>query len=148
MATFIETVVRISNPTPVRSSQVKSSYSTKDGQYASLSWCQAPATSFSPFLLWLVSDGYGFSDVRRPPWREIGSVVINFCWYSSLCPVPSMIHPFNTQHIFWNVWMLVTLWIVTNERVFFSDALLLRNIYHRIGRIHNLYSCLVKILLK
>jgi hypothetical protein len=61
------------------------SYLTTDGHSASLSWCQAPIRDPWPmflllFLINLVS--YGFVDMGRPLWREVGSVVFNCCWAS------------------------------------------------------------------
>jgi hypothetical protein len=43
-----------------------------------------PATNFFSFFLWLFLDSYGFIDVGRPLWREVESVVFNFCWASPM----------------------------------------------------------------
>jgi hypothetical protein len=40
-----------------------------------------PATNFSPFLN-LILGCYGFADMVRPLWREVGSVVFSYCWAS------------------------------------------------------------------
>jgi hypothetical protein len=47
----------------------------------SLSWCQAPTWDKRPIIVRLFKlflDNYGFFDVGRPPWREVGSAV--FIW--------------------------------------------------------------------
>jgi hypothetical protein len=38
-----------------------------------------PATNFSPSLFLLFLDSFGFVDVGRPLWREVGSVLFSFC---------------------------------------------------------------------
>jgi hypothetical protein len=38
---------------------------------------------FLLFFLWLFLDSFGFVDVGRPLWREVGSVLSSFCWASS-----------------------------------------------------------------
>jgi hypothetical protein len=50
------------------------SYATTDGQSASLSWCQAPIWDLRPYFF---SDSCGVEDVRRPRWREDGSLFYN-----------------------------------------------------------------------
>jgi hypothetical protein len=73
----------------------------------SLSWCQAtiwnlllvsgtqlgPApgvrhpsgtcNQFFPPLPLIILDSFGFVEVGRPLWREVGSVVLSFCWVTS-----------------------------------------------------------------
>jgi hypothetical protein len=49
----------------------------------SLSWCQEPIWNrdqFFSFFLYFFLESYRFVDVRRPLWREVGSVVFSFCW--------------------------------------------------------------------
>jgi hypothetical protein len=52
-------------------------------QSASPSWCQGPIWDPRPIfpILSLITflDSFGFVDVGRPLWREIGSVVFSYC---------------------------------------------------------------------
>jgi hypothetical protein len=64
------------------------SYITTDGQSASLCWCKAPIWDprqiFLLIFLKLCLDSYGFVDVGRPLWRDVGSIVSIFC-----CALPA-----------------------------------------------------------
>jgi hypothetical protein len=59
-------------------------------QSASRSWCQAPIwdpkTNFSHSLFDYFLDSFGFVDVGRPLWREVGSVLSSFCRASPAQP--------------------------------------------------------------
>jgi hypothetical protein len=51
-----------------------------DGQSACLSWCWVPIWSRWPDFYFL-SDSYRCLDVRRPLWREDGSVIYSYIFY-------------------------------------------------------------------
>jgi hypothetical protein len=55
------------------------SYVTTDGQPASLSWSKTPIWGLRPDLYYMY-DSYGLVLVRRPLWREVGSVFCMCCW--------------------------------------------------------------------
>jgi hypothetical protein len=67
----------------------KVSHITTYSQSASPSWCQAPIWDQQPIFPILFDyflDSFGFVDVGRPLWREVGSVVFSFCRTSPAQP--------------------------------------------------------------
>jgi hypothetical protein len=66
------------------------SYITTDSLSASPSWYQAPTWDPRPIFpilsLIIYFDSFGFVDVGRPLWREVGSVLLSFCRASPAQP--------------------------------------------------------------
>jgi hypothetical protein len=80
------------------------SYITTDSQSASPSWHQAPIwdprTIFPILPLIIFLDSFGFVDVGRPLWREVGFVLFSFCRESPAQPF-SDLSPTGLMNIFY-----------------------------------------------
>jgi hypothetical protein len=117
------------------------SYIMTESQSASLSWCQAPIRDSRPIMLVLpliVFRYYGFVDMGRPLWREVGSVLFSFWWASPSQPFWGL-SPTGLMSIFYCFYFLdspnlegqVTVFISSRNRVarFFPRALGLSNLF-------------------
>jgi hypothetical protein len=84
------------------------SYITTYGQPASLPCCQSPIWDPQPnflLFLWLFLDSYWFVVVGCSLWREVGSVVVSFCWVSPAQPF-SGLNPTSFMSMFYCLYFL------------------------------------------
>jgi hypothetical protein len=88
-------------------SQSQSYYDQR--QSASPSWRQAPIWDPRPIVpilcLIIFLDSFGFVDVGRPLWREVGSVIFSFCWASPEQPF-SDLSPTGLMSIVYRLYIL------------------------------------------